>query len=88
MNSDRSFTPMSARPLPKFTNAKIVEFSTARGYRLHRDIKSFANRLIAIVQPQLWSNLSRAQVRPTCFARLYTSESEDSDSMPSSEAES
>ena len=37
--------------------------STVRGYRLHRDIKSLAKRLIAIVQPQLRSDLSRAQLK-------------------------
>src|SRR5262249_24961085 len=35
--------------------------STVRGHRLHRDIKSFAERLTAIVQPQLRPDLSRAQ---------------------------
>jgi hypothetical protein len=39
-------------------------------YRLHRDIKSFAERLIAIVQPQLRAYLSRAQPKanvPSAF---------------------
>src|SRR5215831_7274584 len=37
--------------------------STVRGHRLHRDIKSFAERLIAISQPQLRADLSRAQLK-------------------------
>jgi hypothetical protein len=47
--------------------------STVGGHRLHRDIKSFAKRLIAIVQPQLRSDLSRAQLKtsfPGAFGTL------------------
>ena len=74
------------RSLPKFTKAKIVGLSTVRGYRLHRDIKSFANRLIAIVprnlvQPQ--QGTGKANLLGVC-----TLESEDFASMPSSEADS
>ena len=36
--------------------------STVRGYRLLRDVKSLAKRLI-LVQPQLRSDLSRAQLK-------------------------
>jgi hypothetical protein len=61
---------------PKSDGTYVVEFRTDAGEalaisiprgvtanRLHRDIKSFAKRLIAIVQPQLRSDLSRAQLK-------------------------
>ena len=38
------------------------EVPAVRPYRLHRDFKSFAERLIAIIKPQPRSNLSRAQL--------------------------
>jgi hypothetical protein len=46
------------------------------GYRLHRDMKGFAKRLIAIVEPQLQSDLSRAQLKsrlPWAFVLAQTS---------------
>jgi hypothetical protein len=44
--------------------------SIVRGYRLHRDVKGFAERLIAIFQPQLRSDSAGHSSRPTCLARL------------------
>jgi hypothetical protein len=43
------------------------------GYRLHRDVKSVSERLIAIVQPQLRCDLSRAQLKanlPCAFIHI------------------
>jgi hypothetical protein len=37
--------------------------ATVGGHRLHRDIESFAKRLIAMVQPQLRSDLRGAQIK-------------------------
>src|SRR5215831_3711341 len=47
--------------------------STVRGHRLHRDIKRFAEWLVAILQPQLYADLSRAQLKtnsPCAFVHI------------------
>jgi hypothetical protein len=46
-------------------------FSIVRGYRRHRDVKDFAERLIAIFQPQLRSDLSWAQLK-TKISKMRT----------------
>ena len=61
------------RPVPPVHQRQDRGVSTVRGHRLHRDIKSFAERLIAIVQPQLRPDLSRAQFKtslPCAFCEL------------------
>jgi hypothetical protein len=50
------------RRLVNSSRIRCPQFASVRiGHRLHRDIESFAKRLIAIVQPQLRSDLRRAE---------------------------
>src|SRR5262249_26164344 len=60
----------TAPPIPQRQDRGV---STVRGDRRHRDIKRFAEWLIAILQPQLYADLSRAQLKtnsPCAFVHI------------------